>query len=156
MKKRKRKFLKNCAVEESMFNVHMDDFDNLVEEMRNKGYRQHDIQSEYDNMCYVSFKRDLINSEKIIETNISTDSTGQICDHQSRLIIVDSWESYIQEIKEGKSVSRSAVFGGMHGVTLPERATVLNLKYDDYHLTCDVFLSHNPFYHDKKMAYRIV
>ena len=43
---------------------------------------------------------------RIIETNISIDDKVQIADHQSRIIQVESWESYLEEIKSGETKYR--------------------------------------------------
>ena len=41
---------------------------------------------------------------KVIETNLSIEDNN-IVDHQSRVIEVDSWDEYINEIKEAKCIS---------------------------------------------------
>jgi len=93
---------------------------------------------------------------KVIETNLSIDQEENhaiIKDHQSRVIEVDSWEEYIQEIKDGESVSRKCVIGNLHGKTIPSDAIVSNLVYDDFHLSYDII---NRFgFWSKKLAYRV-
>ncbi|MEL3959506.1 hypothetical protein NST17_20350 [Caldifermentibacillus hisashii] len=76
---------------------------------------------------------------KVIETNLSLQVNNDIIDHQSRVIEVDSWESYVNEIKECKTVTRNSIIGNLHGTTLPRESRVDNLQYDDFHLQCDVY-----------------
>jgi len=94
---------------------------------------------------------------KIIETNLSIfthqDGCEIIKDHQSRVIEVESWEDYIEEIKQSKSVVRNSIIGSLHGVTILPEARVENLTYDDFHLNCDVI---NRFgIMSKKLAFRL-
>jgi len=89
---------------------------------------------------------------KIIETNLALDESGEIVDHQSRVIEMDSWDSYINEIKNMESVYRHSILGSLHGVTLLKHARIENLLHDDYHLSCDVY---NRFNTAKKLAYLI-
>ena len=90
---------------------------------------------------------------KVIETNLSIDNNNNIADHQSRIIEVDSWDEYIKEIKEAKCVLRMAILGVMQGCTIPKNAQVLDLKYDDAHLSCDVIGYEGKL--GKKLAYVI-
>jgi len=78
---------------------------------------------------------------KIIETNLSLDDNDNdnIIDHQSRVIQVESWEDYINEIKEGISVFRKSILGCLSGCTIPKQSRVENLIYDNLHLLCDVY-----------------
>ena len=90
---------------------------------------------------------------KLIETNLSIGNENIIKDHQSRVIEVESWEEYIQEIKDAKAVGRSSVLGSLHGNTIPSYATVRNLVYDENHLSCEVI---NRFgIMNKKLTYKI-
>lgn len=93
---------------------------------------------------------------KVIETNLSIykhDEDHTIKDHQSRVIEVDSWDEYVQEIKDSKVIIRRSIIGSMHGTTIISGAKVENLTYDDFHLDCDVI---NRFgIYSKKLAYRI-
>lgn len=73
---------------------------------------------------------------KVIETNISY-GYGAF-DHQSRVIEVDSWESYVNEINNRESVDRYSCIGCLHGLTLPRNAkdiTIEDFKCDDFHLS---------------------
>ena len=89
---------------------------------------------------------------KIIETNLSIDKENTIKDHQSRVIEVDSWESYVIEIKDAESVSRNSVIGDLHGFSILPEARIENLTYDDFHLDYDMI---NRFgMKSKKLAYR--
>jgi len=90
---------------------------------------------------------------KVIETNLSIDNKNTIRDHQSRVIEVYSWEEYVEEIKNCKSINRSSVLGSLHGVTIPIESKIENLTYDDFHSLCDVI---NRFgISSKKLAYKV-
>ena len=89
----------------------------------------------------------------IIETNLSIDTTNTIKDFQSRVIEVESWNNYIQEIKECRTIERSSVLGNLYGVSISRESKVENLFYDDVHLSCDVI---NRFgFRTKKLVYRV-
>jgi len=90
---------------------------------------------------------------KVIETNLSVDNENTIKDHQSRVIEVESWEDYIQEIKDAKSVSRNSVLGNLHGNTIPSSAVVEIISLDDFHLDCDIVNRFGIL--SKKLAYMI-
>jgi len=90
---------------------------------------------------------------KIIETNLSIDENNIIKDHQSRVIEVESWDEYVQEVKDAKSVSRSSVLGSLHGNTIPSSAVVEIISSDDFHLDCDVVNRYGIL--SKKLAYVI-
>ena len=92
---------------------------------------------------------------KVIETNLSIckDGCDTIKDHQSRVIEVESWDEYVQEIKDCKVVVRSSIIGSLHGTTIPHNAKAVNLTYDDRHLDCDVI---NRFgIMSKKLGFRV-
>jgi len=76
---------------------------------------------------------------KVIETNLSLDYDDNIIDHQSRVIQVESWDSFINEIKESKTIIRNSVLGCLSGCTIPKQSKVVNLKYDDKQLSCDIY-----------------
>ena len=89
---------------------------------------------------------------KVIETNLSIDNNDNIVDHQSRVIEVENWEDFINEIKECKTISRKSICGCLDGCTIPRESKVVNLKYDDIHLSCDVY---NYFgMKSKKLVYK--
>jgi hypothetical protein len=85
---------------------------------------------------------------RIIETNLSIGNENEIIDHQSRVIEVDSWDKFVNEIKDSKSIDRQ---GTLWGLTLPRQCRIENLKYDDFHLSCDVYTDKKQ----KKLAYLI-
>ena len=86
---------------------------------------------------------------RVIETNLSMNDKGQITDHQSRIIQVESWEKYIREIKNGETMYRMSYLGSLHGCSLPKFCRVENLVFDDFHMSCDV---HHTFFKDMKVA----
>lgn len=75
---------------------------------------------------------------KVIETNLSLQVNNEILDHQSRVIEVDSWEEYVDEIRNGKSVRRCAAIGSMSGNTLHNNVIIENFESDEFHLSCEV------------------
>jgi len=75
---------------------------------------------------------------KVIETNISIDDNGIQRDHQSRVVEFEEWEDVIDEFRSGVSVDREDVLGSLHGRTIPLNAVIENLKYDDFHLSCNI------------------
>lgn len=75
---------------------------------------------------------------KIIETNLSM-ADDLIKDHQSRVIEVESWETFVNEIKEKKTITRNSCLGSLYGCTIPRESKVENLIYDEFHLSCDVY-----------------
>jgi len=75
---------------------------------------------------------------KVIETNLSLDENENILDHQSRVIEVESWDSFIEEIKNGETICRKSILGCLDGCSIPKKSKVENLIYDDIHLSCDV------------------
>ena len=75
---------------------------------------------------------------KIIETNLTmTDMI--VIDHQSRVIEASSWDDYCNAIKnyDGKAIEFRSLTSA-YGATIPREAAIQNLKYDDFHLSCDV------------------
>jgi hypothetical protein len=89
----------------------------------------------------------------VIETNLTIDDKGNIADHQSRIIQVDSWDSYIEEIKTGVTKCRTSYLGNLWGNSLPRYCKVENLVYDELHLSCDVWNYANML--TKKLAYLV-
>ena len=95
---------------------------------------------------------------KIVETNISY-SSKRLEDHQSRVLEVPSWEEYCDlyrnytgEAIRDEDVNYKNVYNTfLRGCLLPKRATIKNLKIDNFHLTCDMNLwNGTPHY---KLAY---
>lgn len=89
---------------------------------------------------------------KVIETNLSVNLDGEIKDHQSRVIEVESWEEYVQEIRNEEFIERKSIIGNLHGKTIPSDVIVDNLVYDDKHLSCDIYNRHGIM--SKKLAYK--
>lgn len=90
---------------------------------------------------------------KIIETNLSM-KDGQVYDHQSRLLEADNWNDYVDMFKEydGYSVDRFRAITEMVGCSIPKNVEIMNLTYDDKHLSCD--LKHKDGWIEKKLAYK--
>ena len=90
---------------------------------------------------------------KIIETNISM-KDGQVYDHQSRVVEADSWDEYIEmyEKYDGSPIDRFKAISEMIGNSIPKDVEILNLKYDEKHLTCD--FKHKDGWIEKKLAYK--
>jgi len=89
----------------------------------------------------------------IIETNISTDGNIRMVDFQSRIIEVDSWDSYVNEIGNGDSVSRRASVGWQDGYSILPGCRIENFSYNDHTLKCDVY--NRDGLHSKKLAYLV-
>ena len=75
---------------------------------------------------------------KIIETNLSMEG-DIIQDHQSRVIQAESWESFVEEIKNARFVMRNAFIGLMYGNSVPRSSTIENFISDEKHLSCDIY-----------------
>lgn len=88
----------------------------------------------------------------VIETNLSIVS-GEIHDFQSRTIKVTSWNDYISEFVDNKSVTRTAYIGSMFGTTIPQRSTIENLIHNDHTLKCDIY-SYSGL-HTRKLSYLV-
>jgi len=90
---------------------------------------------------------------KVIETNLSLDNYDNIIDHQSRVIEIENWDSFVNEIKESKTVIRNSILGCLSGCTIPKQSKVVNLKYDDKQLSCDIYnwIGRKT----KKLAYKV-
>ena len=88
---------------------------------------------------------------KIIETNLSM-SDMIMMDHQNRVVEANSWEDYCNAFKNynGDTVEFKSLTS-MFGSTIPREVGVYNLKYDDFHLSCDVIKAGR--YTAKKLAY---
>lgn len=87
---------------------------------------------------------------KIVETNIMYEGLT-FHDHQSRVLEIPSWEEYCDLYKnyDGNTVYEADirtkrkyinVYNNLEGCILPKNATIIKLKIDDYHLTCDMNL----------------
>lgn len=79
--------------------------------------------------------------QKVIETNLSMNPnySDTILDHQSRVIEVESWESYIEEILTGEAVYRYALHGSqMEGCSITLNGIIENFKSDEHHLSYEL------------------
>jgi len=66
----------------------------------------------------------------VIETNIYDQ------DFQSRVIEVESWESYVEEIKNKIAIKRSSVIGHCYGISIPKECIISDLVVTNYKLSC--------------------
>lgn len=87
---------------------------------------------------------------KVIETNISMED-NEIKDIQSRVVEIEDWNSYVEEIKNGISVDRHDTVGCLHGKTLFNNCVIKNLDYNNHRLFCDVINKYGI--KSKKLAY---
>lgn len=102
----------------------------------------------------ISFNSKCKSPALIIETNISYDDKGELYDHQSRVIEVESWKEYcnLYTYYNGDYVGdKYKSYGMLSGCVLPKNATISNLKFDEFHLRCQVKLYNNNIQH--KLAY---
>ena len=89
----------------------------------------------------------------IIETNLALNNSDEIVDHQSRVIEATSWEDYIEEILSSKAISRHSKIGNLIRNSIPKNAEVMNIKYDEKHLSCDIkTITHHKIKH---LAYKV-
>lgn len=90
---------------------------------------------------------------KVIETNLSI-KEGEIFDHQSRMVSVDSWEDYIQAYVEydGLAVGGFHAITNMLGNSIQKDAQISSLQYDEFHLSCDI--KYKDGWVEKKLAYK--
>lgn len=93
---------------------------------------------------------------KIVETNIIYEGFA-FRDHQTRVLEISSWEEYCDLYRNynGTPVGDKykCVYNQLSGYVLPKNAMIMNLKIDDFHLTCDLNLwDGTPHY---KLAYII-
>ena len=77
---------------------------------------------------------------KIIEAKIIHDYQSKPMYVQSRVIEVDSWEKYVEEIKQQKQINRKSIIGYSEGVSFPKSATTKSLKWDNKSLLCEFYL----------------
>lgn len=91
---------------------------------------------------------------KIIETNLSIRcNDNEIMDSQSRVVEVESWESYIEEIKNGITVVRSDIIGCCHGASVPNGALLSDLKINQNSLMYDAKMKSGNIH--RKLAYKV-
>lgn len=91
---------------------------------------------------------------KVIETNISLSPSREMADFQSRVIEVESWQSFIDEVKNKQPVERKSFMGRLNGLTIPVKCNVLNfVEINEYHFKCSVV--HYDGRETLKLAYLI-
>jgi hypothetical protein len=95
---------------------------------------------------------------KIVETNAIYEGL-KFHDHQSRVLEISSWEEYCNlyrnyngEVVRDEDFKYEDVYDTLlGGCLLPKGATIISLKIDEHHLTCDMILNNGmPHY---KFAY---
>lgn len=78
---------------------------------------------------------------KVIETNISYyEDNTTISDVQSRVIEVDSWNAYLEEIRNQEQVFRYAAMGNLSGVSFPRDAIIKDFDANNKRLICHLEL----------------
>ena len=89
---------------------------------------------------------------KVIESNLSIDKDKFIIDFQSRVVEAKSWEEYVRSFEEydGLAVEFLHV-SNMIGNSIPKNAKIINLNYDDRHLSCEI---HKDDFITYKLSYR--
>lgn len=70
----------------------------------------------------------------VIETNISLNNFEHEEDFQSRIIKVESWDKFKEEIKTGNYINRKAYIGGMYGCSIPKHSKTEILQEDEFHM----------------------
>ncbi len=75
---------------------------------------------------------------EIIETNLLTDGENNILDHQSRIVEVESWNTYCKAFEEYNGENVHFKSNTMPGDTIPSNCKIRKLRRDNYHLSCIV------------------
>ena len=70
----------------------------------------------------------------VIETSILASIEGDIADHQSRIVEIDDWDSYVEQYVHNKPLNYS---GTMNGKSFKESWEMVDLYYDETHLICE-------------------
>lgn len=78
---------------------------------------------------------------KVIETNITYNGYGkEIKDFQSRVIEVENWKGYVEEIEQCKSVTRQSYIGTMTGESFPKLCQEVELfESNSYQVRVDFY-----------------
>lgn len=76
---------------------------------------------------------------KVIETNVMFKDIETPYDAQSRIIEVDNWDDYVNEIKNQKQVNRHSWIGSLYGVSFPKGATMKYFDANDNRLVCTFY-----------------
>lgn len=87
---------------------------------------------------------------EIIETNLSIDNNNKIADHQSRIVLAESWNDYVKAYKQynGKPVNFKCY--EVSGSSIPSQVDIYQLKCDDFHLHC---MFTNGIHNTARLAY---
>ena len=80
---------------------------------------------------------------KVIETNVMFKDIETPCDVQSRIIEVDNWNDYVNEIKNQEQVNRHSWIGNLYGVSFPKGSTMKYFDADDRCLICTFYRFNN-------------
>lgn len=88
---------------------------------------------------------------EVIETNISMDFNNIIRDHQSRIVEVNSWETYCKAYEKYDGEGITFYSKGMPGNTIQSNCKILDLIYDKVHLFC--VIEHPKGFIDIRLAY---
>lgn len=93
------------------------------------------------------------NNINVIESNLSISKDRFIVDFQSRVIEVGSWEEYIKCFEEynGLAVDGFKAVTNMIGNSIPKNIEIVNLNYDERHLSCEI---HKDDFINYKLSYR--
>lgn len=95
------------------------------------------------------------NKSTIVETNIILEN-GIIYDHQSRVLEIDSWDDYCNMFINYNGIPDGAEYKNIYGILLgnsiPKDCKIENLKYDDFHLSCDF---HRYGSREVKLVYKV-
>lgn len=91
---------------------------------------------------------------KIIETNICYDEDRYMKDHQSRIVEVPTWEEYVSIFDHYDGTGKGKEFkSSMYGYVLLNNRQLMNLKYDDHHLSCQLIAPNGM--REMKLAYLV-
>jgi len=85
---------------------------------------------------------------------LSIDKDDIIRDNQSRIVEVEDWDTYCKAFTEYNGEAVYFKSKTMHGNSILSNCTIIDLIYDDIHLSCMVL--HQSGLVTKKLAYRIV
>lgn len=95
--------------------------------------------------------------ELVIETNLMIGKNNAVVDHQSRIIQVESWDSYCKAYKEYKGEGVYFESETLSGYSLLSNCEISNLQIDTVHLSCDItkYTGDKELFTDKRLAYRV-
>ena len=92
---------------------------------------------------------------RIIESNLSLDDDKNLKDHQSRIVLANCWEDYINAFinYNGQRVEKFKSETFLSGCSIGQQCKIENLKYDKFHLSCEIIKWNNT--KDTRIAYLI-